>query len=246
MAMIFPSSTHQLSSFSRATLRHLQNLYPLDEFTIERCLSAHGKHLVYLKQRNVSLHDEPFLDLVVNSDGCVVGIQVFTFKGDVGRGVVLIKKNGALCNVDHDGEVVTVLTDTIRFKQYYQIGGCGGSSCCPPGFSVCGEGCSVHHPKLRNCQIHNGHKSKLSDPKLSALVQAHKDKGPWMLKEYERYLRGSPVPCHMRKYHTMATRSKVPHIEDWKLLPFGKKCSICKAFLCKGKKNKRNCALYEE
>ena len=53
---------------------------------------------------------------------------------------MLIKKNGALCKVDRDGEVVTVLTDTIRFKQYYQIGGCGGSSCCPPGFSVRGEG----------------------------------------------------------------------------------------------------------
>ena len=78
---------------------------------------------------------------------------------------------------------------------------------------------------------------------LTALVQVYKDKGPWMLEEYECYLRGSPVPCHMRKYHTMATRSKVPHIEDWKLLPFGKKCSTCKAFLCKGKKNKCNCAL---
>ena len=113
MAMIFLSSTrHQLSSFSGATLRHLQNLYPLDEFTIEHCLSAHGKHLVYLKQTNLSLHDGPFLDLVVNSDRCVVGIQLFTSKGDVGQGVVLIKKNGALCNVDRDGEVVTVLTDT--------------------------------------------------------------------------------------------------------------------------------------
>ena len=163
------------------------------------------------------------------------------FQGRVGQGVVLIKKNGALCNVDHDGEVVTVLTDTIRFKQYYQIGGCGGSSCCPPGFSVRSEG-----SKLQNCRIYNGHTTKLSDPKLTELVQAHKDKGPWMLEEYESYLRGSPVPCHIRKYHTMATRSKVPHIEDWKLLPFGKKCSICKAFLCQGKKNKRNCALYEE
>ena len=141
--------------------------------------------MVSLKQRNVSLHDEPFLDLVVNSDGYMVGIQVFTSKGDVGRGVVLIKKNGALFNVDHDGEVVTVLTDTIRFKQYYQIGGCGGSSCCPPGFYVLCEGCNVCHPKVRNCQIHNGHTTKLSDPKLSALVQAHKDKGPWTLKEYE-------------------------------------------------------------
>ena len=64
--------------------------------------------MVYLKQRNVSLHDEPFLDLVVNSDGCMVGIQVFTSKGDVGWGVVLIKKNGALCKVDRDGEVVTI------------------------------------------------------------------------------------------------------------------------------------------
>ena len=99
--------------------------------------------MVYLKQRNVSLHDEPFLDLVVISDRFVVGIQVFTSKGDMGRGVVLIKKNGALCNVDHDGEVVTVLTDTIRFKQYYQIGGCGGSSCCPPGFSVRSEGSNL-------------------------------------------------------------------------------------------------------
>jgi hypothetical protein len=93
----------------------------LDEFTIECCLSAHGK-----QQRNVSLHNEPFLDLVLNSDGCVVGIQVFTSKGNMGQGVVLIKKNGALCNVDRDGDVVPVLTDTIGFKQYYQIGGCGG------------------------------------------------------------------------------------------------------------------------
>ena len=52
----------------------------------------------------------------------MVGIQVFTSKGDFERGGVLIKKNGALCNVDHDGEVITVLTDTIKFKQYYQIG----------------------------------------------------------------------------------------------------------------------------
>ena len=94
-----------------------------------------------------------------------------------------MKKDGALCNVDHDGEVVTVLTDTIRFKQYCQIGGCGGSSCCPPGFSVRNEGCNVCHPKLRNCPIHNGHTIKLSDPKLTALAQAHKDKGPWTLEE---------------------------------------------------------------
>ena len=77
------------------------------------------------------------------------------------------------------------------------------------------------------------------------VVKAHKAASPWTIEEYEHYLRSSPILCHMRKYHTMATRSKVPRIEDWKTLPFGKRCSICKAFLCEGKKNKRNCALYE-
>ena len=71
----------------------------------------------------------------MNSDGCVMGIQVFPSKGDVGPGVVLIKKDGALCNADRDEEVVTISTST-RFKQYYQICGGGGSSRCPPGVSV--------------------------------------------------------------------------------------------------------------
>ena len=81
---------------------------------------------------------------------------------------------------------------------------------------------------------------------LAQAVKAHKAVGAWKLEEYEHYLRGSTVPCHMRKYNTMSTRSKVPHGEGWKTLPFGKRCSICKDFLCEGMKNKSNCALYEE
>ena len=112
---------------------------PINGFTIKCYLSAHSKHLVCSKQRNVTLPDKGFLHLVMNLDRCVVGTQVFTPNGDMRQGVVLIKKDGALCNTDHDGEIVTSSTST-RFKQYYQIGGGGGgSSCCPPGFSVCGE-----------------------------------------------------------------------------------------------------------
>ena len=86
------------------------------------------------------------------------------------------------------------------------------------------------------------HPSKPNDWQILAqVVKAHKAAGPLTLEE-----RGSPVPCNMKKHHTMVTGSKVPHIEDWKTLPFGKRCSICKEFLWKGKIEKSYCALFEE
>ena len=54
------------------------------------------------------------------------------------------------------------------------------------------------------------HPSKPNDWQILAeVVKAHKATGPLTLEE-----RGSPVPCNMKKHHTMVTGSKVPHIED--------------------------------
>jgi hypothetical protein len=106
------SSSSQLTSYSRATLQHLQRTSPLDGYTIERHLSTTSKHLYRLKRRNVPIHDEGFLDLVVYND-CVVGLQVLTSKGDVGRGVVVISKDGRICNVDK-AETITVPMSYVK------------------------------------------------------------------------------------------------------------------------------------
>ena len=54
------------------------------------------------------------------------------------------------------------------------------------------------------------HPSKPNDWKILAqVVKAHKAAGPFTLEE-----RGSPVPCNMKKHHTMVTGSKVTHIQS--------------------------------
>ncbi len=88
------------------------------------------------------------------------------------------------------------------------------------------------------------HPSKPNDWQILAqVVKAHKAAGPWTQEE-----RGTPVPCNMKKHHTMATRSKVSHIEDWKTSPFGynRYCLICKKFPCKGTIKKSYCELFQE
>ena len=82
----------------------------------------------------------------------------------------------------------------MRSKKYFRIGGGGGDR----WWDMKTIGAPIPH---------------LSKPNdwwiLAQAVKAHKASGPWTLEEYEHYLRGSPVTCHMSKFHTMATRSKV-------------------------------------
>ena len=88
------------------------------------------------------------------------------------------------------------------------------------------------------------HPSKPNDWQILAqVVKAHNAAGPWTLEE-----RGSPVPCNMKKHHTMVAGSKVPHIEDWNTSPFGdhRYCPICREFLCKGKFNTKYCESFQE
>ena len=78
---------------------------------------------------------------------------------------------------------------------------------------------------------------------LAQVDKAHKTVSPLTLEEG-----GSPVPCSMKKHHTMVTGSKVPHIEDWNTSPFASQryCPICGEFLCKGKFNTKYCELFQE
>lgn len=103
----------QLTPYSRAALSHLHSTSPLDGYSIERYLSTTKKHLYRLKRRNVQVHDEGFLDIVL-LDGHIVGIQVLTTKGDVGRGVVIIKKDGSLCNVPKEKVITVQMSDVSK------------------------------------------------------------------------------------------------------------------------------------
>jgi hypothetical protein len=107
------SAANQLTPYSRAVLQHLQRTSPLDGYTIERYLSTTSKHLYRLKRRNVPIHDEGFLDLVVYND-CVVGLQVLTSKGDVGRGIVVINKEGSICKNVDKAEIINVQMSNVK------------------------------------------------------------------------------------------------------------------------------------
>jgi hypothetical protein len=108
------TSTSNLTPHSRAALHHLTRLSPLDGYAIDSYLSTTNEYLLRLKRRNVPLHDQGFVDIVI-SDGEVVGIQVLTGKGDVGRGVVLVKRDGTVCNVDRAEEVtVNVRMEDVK------------------------------------------------------------------------------------------------------------------------------------
>ena len=116
----------------------------------------------------------------------------------------------------------------MRSKKYFLIGDGGDRR----GGDMKTIGAPIPHP------------SKPNDWQfLEQVVKAHDAAGPLTLVE-----RGSPVPCNMKKHHTMVTGSKVPHIEDWNTSPFGshRYCPICREFLCKGKFNTKYCELFQE
>mmetsp|Transcript_26629 Transcript_26629/g.57259 ORF Transcript_26629/g.57259 Transcript_26629/m.57259 type:complete len:287 (-) Transcript_26629:550-1410(-) len=100
------AAEQQLSPRTQAALQYLRRLKPLDGYAVERYLASSGNHLVRLKRRNIPVHDEGFEEIVVDRlAGNVVGIQVVTSRGDAGRGIVLVDKNGKLCD---DKSTVTV------------------------------------------------------------------------------------------------------------------------------------------
>lgn len=99
----------QLSPRTQAALQYLRRLRPSDGYAIERYLSSSGKVQVRLKRRNVPVSDEGFVEIVVDrSVGHVVGIQVTTSRGESGRGIVLVDKNGRPRGSSSSGDTVTV------------------------------------------------------------------------------------------------------------------------------------------
>lgn len=98
----------QLSPRTQAALQYLRRLRPSDGYAIERYLSSGGKVQVRLNRRNVPVSDEDFVEIVVDrSVGHVVGIQVTTSRGEAGRGIVLVDKNGRPRG-SSSGDTVTV------------------------------------------------------------------------------------------------------------------------------------------
>ena len=96
---------NQLSPRTVAALNHLRRLKPLDGYSAESYLSTSGKHFVRLKRRNVPFRDDDgFLDIVVHNSR-VIGIQILTASGSVGRGILLVDEAGKPCN---DNTQITV------------------------------------------------------------------------------------------------------------------------------------------
>eukprot|EP00569_Conticribra_weissflogii_P016189 CAMPEP_0171399762 /NCGR_PEP_ID=MMETSP0880-20121228/6833_1 /TAXON_ID=67004 /ORGANISM="Thalassiosira weissflogii, Strain CCMP1336" /LENGTH=337 /DNA_ID=CAMNT_0011913977 /DNA_START=38 /DNA_END=1051 /DNA_ORIENTATION=- len=116
---------------TKAALHHLQTLRPLDGYSVDNFVSTTGKTLWRLKRRGVPLCDDGFLEIVViqsgttstatgssisssisettiNCEGCTVGIQVLTSKGDVGRGTILVNRDGSVAGNKVGGRVITV------------------------------------------------------------------------------------------------------------------------------------------
>ena len=88
-------TNNRLSPRTVAALNHLRRLKPLDGYAAES-YSYFGKNLIRLKRRNIPLKDEGFLDIcLINSR--VIGIQILTSSGSVGRGVVLVNEDGTPC-----------------------------------------------------------------------------------------------------------------------------------------------------
>ncbi len=100
----------RLSPRTVAALNHLRRLKPLDGYAAES-YSYFGKNLIRLKRRNIPLKDEGFLDIcVVNSR--VIGIQILTSSGSVGRGVVLVNEDGNPCTRD-DSPITVNMADAL-------------------------------------------------------------------------------------------------------------------------------------
>ena len=87
----------RLSPRAVAALDHLRLVRPFDGYAVESYLSLTGKTLVRLKRRNIPLKDEGFLDICVHKSR-VIGIQVLTSSGDVGRGIILVNEDGTPCS----------------------------------------------------------------------------------------------------------------------------------------------------
>ena len=109
--MAINTSNRQLPARTAAAVNHLRQLRPLDGYTAEAYLSSSGKKLVRLKRRNVPLKDDDeFLDIVVVTNR-VIGIQILTASGHVGRGVVLVDENGMPS--DDDSQITVDMTNVL-------------------------------------------------------------------------------------------------------------------------------------
>lgn len=79
--------------------------------------------------RNIPVRDEGFEEIVVDrSAGHVVGIQVVTSRGDAGRGVILVDKNGKLCDDDSTITVQMANVSSITSAGSQQHGSASRSS----------------------------------------------------------------------------------------------------------------------
>ena len=107
------NNNRQLPARTAAAVNHLRQLRPLDGYTAEAYLSSSGKKLVRLKRRNVPLKDDDeFLDIVVGTNtNRVIGIQILTSSGHVGRGVVLVDENGKPSN--DDSQITVDMTNVL-------------------------------------------------------------------------------------------------------------------------------------
>mmetsp|Transcript_24394 Transcript_24394/g.40254 ORF Transcript_24394/g.40254 Transcript_24394/m.40254 type:complete len:284 (+) Transcript_24394:85-936(+) len=105
------TNQRQLSPRTVAALNHLRRLKPLDGYAAE-IYNNFGKELIRLKRRNVSLHDEGFLDIVLY-ERRVIGIQILTSSGNVGRGLVLVNEDGNPCTSRDDSRITVNMTDVL-------------------------------------------------------------------------------------------------------------------------------------
>ncbi|KAL7529267.1 hypothetical protein ACHAXR_002875 [Thalassiosira sp. AJA248-18] len=106
------STEQQLSPRTQAALQYLRRLKPLDGYSIESYLASSGKIQVRLKRRNVPVCDDGFEEIVVDrTSGHVVGIQVLTSRGDAGRGIVLVDKNGKLYGSSNDTTITVKMAN---------------------------------------------------------------------------------------------------------------------------------------
>lgn len=107
------NNNRQLPARTAAAVNHLRQLRPFDGYTAEAYLSSSGKKLVRLKRRNVTLKDDDeFLDIVVvTNTNRVIGIQILTASGHVGRGVVIVDENGKPSN--DDSQITVDMTNEL-------------------------------------------------------------------------------------------------------------------------------------
>lgn len=107
------NNNRQLPARTAAAVNHLRQLRPFDGYTAEAYLSSSGKKLVRLKRRNVILRDDDeFLDIVVvTNTNRVIGIQILTASGHVGRGVVIVDENGKPSN--DDSQITVDMTNVL-------------------------------------------------------------------------------------------------------------------------------------